>query len=181
MNSYGGAQLLVRSTDPPGAARAIDLRLTDLSPDAQPNVFVVADRFALALERPRRLAALAAGVAAIALALSIVGLVGVTSFVVRTRSRELSIRMALGARAGDVIGLLVRDAMRPVVMGLVAGLVVALLAGRLIAGLLYGISSRDPLAIALAAAILMLAAVGAVFVPTARAVRVDPARVLRDS
>ena len=75
----------------------------------------------------------------------------------------------------------VRDGVRPVVVGLAAGLVGALLMGRLVAGLLHGLSARDPLALGAAGGVLVVSAITAMLVPLRRAVRLDPATVLRDS
>lgn len=176
----GYTQIAIRTRNPGAMAGAVRDALRELSPDMTPAVTVIADAYRREFERPRRYAALAASVAVFALVLSVVGLFGVTSFAVRTRTREIGIRMALGARDGDVIGLFVRDGLRPVMVGLVVGLVAALLAGRVVAGLLYGLSERDPVALTGAVVILLIAALAAVVLPTRRAARLDPAVVLRD-
>jgi predicted permease len=171
--------LLVRTSRPQAIIASIRQALGTVSPS--PVTFsVLSSQHAMQLERPRRLAFLAAAVGVFALVLSVVGLAGVTAFAVRMRTREIGIRMALGARARTVIGLLIRDGMRPVVAGLTAGLVAALLAGQVIAGMLYGVSPRDPWAMAIAVLVLMVAALVAVFLPSRRAARIDPAAVLRD-
>jgi len=172
--------MAVRTSDPVAMAAPIRDALRALSAEVRPNVLVVKDRFAREFERPRRYAALGGAVAVLALGLSVVGLFGVTSFSVRARTREIGIRMALGGDRGGVVGLLVRDGMRAVVVGLAAGLVAALLAGRFVAGMLYGLSDRDPLALGAAVVILLAAALAAVIIPTRRAARLDPAVVLRD-
>jgi predicted permease len=179
--SDGFTQIAVRTRNPGAMVGPIRDALRELSPDMPLTMTVIADRYAREFERPRRYAALAASVAVFALVLSVVGLFGVTSFAVRTRTREIGIRIALGARNGDVIGLFVRDGLRPVIIGLTVGLVAALLAGRVVASVLYGLSERDPLALGAAVAILIVAALAAVLVPTRRAARLDPAVVLRDA
>jgi predicted permease len=181
MASADYAQLAIRVADPRAMAGSVRDVLTALSPAARPNVTVVADRFAREFERPRRYAALGASVALFALGLSVVGLFGVTTFAVRTRTREMGIRLALGAHRAHVVGLFLRDGLRAVVIGLAIGLLGALLAGRFLAGMLYGVSAHDPIALAAATGVLLAAAGLAVYLPTRRAAAVDPAIVLRDA
>jgi putative ABC transport system permease protein len=123
---------------------------------------------------------LLAAFASFALFLTALGLHGVMAFVVGQRTREIGLRMALGARAAQVAGLVLRQALLPVAAGLAAGLVAALAAGRAIEGLLYGVAPHDPRAAALAAALLLAAAGTACALPARRALRVDPALALRD-
>jgi predicted permease len=131
------------------------------------------------LAQARALAALAALGGGLALALALIGIFGVTTFVVSQRMREVGIRIAIGATARDVVRLLLRDALQPVVFGLALGLLGALAGGRIIAGALYGVSPRDPVAIAAAVAVLLIAAALAVLVPARRAARIDPVAILR--
>jgi predicted permease len=174
-------QLVVRTREPQALAGVVREALAALSPDIQSSVRIVADRFAAEFRQPRRLATLATGIAVFALGLAAVGLVGVTAFVVRQRTREIGIRMAMGARPADVIRGVVRDGLRPVAIGLIAGLVVALLTAQVVAGLLYGVGARDPVAISVAVVILLAAATAALVLPARRAALVDPAEVLRES
>jgi hypothetical protein len=131
------------------------------------------------LAQARALAALAALGGGLALALALIGIFGVTTFVVSQRMREVGIRVAIGATARDVVRLLLRDALRPVVFGLALGLLGALAGGRIIAGALHGVSPRDPVAVAAAVAVLLIAAALAVLIPARRAARVDPVAILR--
>jgi predicted permease len=181
MTSSARAQLVVRARDPRASANIIQDALAAMDSDVQPRISILGDRFARELEAPRRYAVLAAGVAVLALALAVVGLAGATAFSVRCRAKEIGIRVALGARRGDVTRLFVHDAMRPVVVGLGVGLIGALLMGQVIASLLRGMSERDPIALVAAVVVLLLAALSAVRLPLRRAVRLDPAVVLRDS
>ena len=119
--------------------------------------------------------------AALALGLAIVGIYSVTTFVTGQRTREMGLRIAVGATPGDVLRLLLKDSLRPVAVGLAAGAGVALVASQLIAGILYGVGARDPLAFGSAIAVLLASAAAAVFIPARRAARVDPAFVLRQS
>jgi len=115
----------------------------------------------------------------VALALSVVGVYGVVSYAVTQRTREIGIRVALGARRGQVIRLVLSGAMRPVMVGLALGSVGAVFAARLLGALLYNVQPGDPFVIAGFALTLAIAAAAASLVPGARATRVDPIAVLR--
>ena len=117
--------------------------------------------------------------AARALALAAVGLYGVISQGVAERRHEIGIRMALGARRRDVMGLVVGAAMRPALLGIAAGVVVASGLTRLLAGLLYGVKPTDPATFALVCVLLALVGLAASYIPVRRAVRVDPMVALR--
>ena len=121
---------------------------------------------------------LVAAFALTAAALAAVGLYGVMSFVVTQRTREIGIRVALGARREGVAALVVRQGMTPVVAGIALGVVGALIAGRLIEAVLYDVQTRDPIVIAAAAGLMAVVALGAAAVPALRASGIDPARVL---
>jgi hypothetical protein len=124
-------------------------------------------------------AATAAVLGALALLLASVGTLGVFSYLVNERVREIGVRLALGARSGDIVRLLARRMCWPIVGGLAVGMTVALALGRVIAGSLHGIRATDPVSYALAACVLAVSAVIAAAVPARRAVRVDPAVTLR--
>ncbi len=129
---------------------------------------------------PSRVGAmLAAGFGALGLLLAGIGLYGVMAFVVSQRTREIGIRLALGARPGQVVGMVLSRAVVVVVAGAAAGAVLAALAAGALGAALYGIGSGDPLAWTVAMLTMMLAASVASALPALRAVRVDPARTLR--
>lgn len=121
---------------------------------------------------------LVAGFAITAALLAAVGLYGVMSFVVAQRTREIGIRVALGAQRHSVASLVVRQGMQPVVVGLAAGILGAALAGRFIEAVLFGVQPRDPFVIVGAAGLMVLVALGAAAMPALRASGIDPARVL---
>jgi len=121
--------------------------------------------------------------AGLGLFLAALGVYGVTAFVVTQRAEEVSVRMAIGASAADVLRLLVKDSLRPVAIGVAIGLGVAIAASRVSASMLQlsGISPNDPLSIGGATATLLACALAAVIVPARRAARSDPAGVLRQA
>jgi putative ABC transport system permease protein len=128
----------------------------------------------------RRLNLLLLGIfAAVALLLASVGIYGVMSYSVEQRTREIGIRMALGAERLAVLRLIVGQGARLAAVGIAAGVAGAFALSRVMAGMLYGISATDPLTYAALAAVLAAVAVGACIVPARRAVRVDPAVALR--
>jgi ABC-type antimicrobial peptide transport system permease subunit len=127
-----------------------------------------------------RLASLFLGVlGAISLLLASVGLYGVVAYSVSQRTREIGIRMALGANPAGVLRMVMRQGLLLALWGIVAGLAVALAASPLLAPLLYRVSPADPVSIAGAALFLIVVAVLASLIPALRATRVDPMVALR--
>ncbi|HET8646098.1 MAG TPA: FtsX-like permease family protein, partial [Vicinamibacteria bacterium] len=117
--------------------------------------------------------------AGLALLLAGIGIHGVTAYAVARRTREIGVRMALGARAADVLRLVLRQALSLAVLGLLAGLAGALALRRLVAGMLFGVGPSDPLTLAGVAAAAVAVAVLASLAPARRAAHVDPAEALR--
>jgi predicted permease len=115
----------------------------------------------------------------LALVLAAVGLYGVVAYSVSRRTREIGIRVALGARAEEVVRMVVRDGVAPALIGVVVGLVAALLGGRVLASLLYGVEPGDPATMASVTAILLVVVLVATFVPARRASKVPPSEALR--
>jgi ABC-type antimicrobial peptide transport system permease subunit len=116
----------------------------------------------------------------LALLLACVGLYGVLSYMVARRTNEIGIRIALGAMRGDVIWLVLREALTLVGAGAVIGLLASLAATRTVSTLLFGLKPNDPLTIAAATLLLLAIAVLSAYLPARRASRVDPMAALRE-
>jgi putative ABC transport system permease protein len=123
--------------------------------------------------------ALLAFFAGAALLLTTIGIYGVGSFLVGRRRREIGIRMAMGARRGDILRLVLQQGMKPVAIGTIGGVAGSLLASRLVASQLYGVSSSDPLTLTCIVALLAAAALLACWLPARRATKVPPMEALR--
>jgi predicted permease len=176
-----GASLLVRSEaggtgladEVRGIVRQFDPRLTLL------NVDTLRGQVDQALAPQRVLVALLGVFGALALVLASVGLYGVASYSVTQRTREIGIRMALGASRQNVLGLVLIQALALVVVGVVFGSVLAFVLAQFVGGLLVGIQPADPLTFAVTTTVLVAVAALASYFPARRATRVDPLLALR--
>jgi ABC-type antimicrobial peptide transport system permease subunit len=117
--------------------------------------------------------------AALAVGLASMGIYGVISYLVGERTREIGIRMALGARQGEVLRQILGESMKMTMIGILIGLLASLGLTRLMANLLFGVSATDPLTFAGVGIILTVVALAACVVPARRAMRVDPIVALR--
>jgi len=173
--------LQVRSAaDPLGMAAAVRAEVRALDRDlALPEMLTLESHREMGLSQERLTAALLGGLGALALALAAVGIYGVLSFAVTRRTREIGIRMALGARAGEVLRMVIARGLALVLAGLGIGLGAALALTRLIASLLYGVSATDPPTFATVSFLLAGVAAVACYLPARRAASVDPAVTLR--
>jgi ABC-type antimicrobial peptide transport system permease subunit len=161
-------------------SRAVRERIQALDPNLVPyDLMTLRERLSATVAPRRAILTLLAAFAGLAVILAAVGIYGVMSFTVSQRTREIGVRMSLGARAWDVTLIVLREGMRLVAAGLIIGLVIALLATRSLASLLYEIGSADPPTLAVVS--LLLAAVGclACWLPARRAAKVDPMEALR--
>jgi len=132
------------------------------------------------VSRPRFRTVVFVAFGSLALVLAVSGVYGVMSYLVGQRTREIGIRMVLGARRGDVLGLVIREGMTLALLGVVIGLGAALAMTRLMASLLFGVGATDPLTLAATTSLLLAMVLAACWLPAMRAARVDPAVSLRD-
>jgi predicted permease len=137
------------------------------------------DQVELRLSSERMLFFLSTGFALLATLLAVVGLYGVLDFIVTRRTREIGIRIALGALRRSVIRLVLRETLLLFVTGIAAGVAAALAGARLVESQLFGVEARDPLVFVASACALLAATLAAGFVPAWRAARIDPVRALR--
>ena len=137
------------------------------------------DQLDFRLSNERMLSFLATGFALLATLLAVVGLYGVLAFVVTRRTKEIGIRMALGAEQKNVVRLVLDEMAALFVFGVAAGVAAAMSGGRFVQSQLFGVNANDPLVFTLSAAALLAAALAAALVPAWRAARLDPIRALR--
>ncbi|HUF24644.1 MAG TPA: ABC transporter permease [Vicinamibacterales bacterium] len=177
----GGNSLVIRGSLPDDQL-ATTLRREILALDPR-MFFLELQPYAAQIETtlfPVRAGAMLLGmVGALALGLAAIGLYGVLAFNVSRRTREIGIRMALGARPESVLGLILRDALTLVAAGIVAGLAAAWTTSGALGSVLVGVAPRDPLAYGLAVVVLLGVATIAALIPARRAARLDPLAALR--
>jgi ABC-type antimicrobial peptide transport system permease subunit len=138
------------------------------------------DRIAAVLAPTRMVAGATAALGVVALALAAIGVAGVVSFGLGQRRREVAVRLAVGATAQQVIALMMRQGIAPIVAGIGAGLAVAGGVAQLARGLLFGVSPLDPSAYGLMIVLIVASAALATYLPARRAGRVSPAATLRE-
>jgi putative ABC transport system permease protein len=168
-------------TDPRGVVPSLRQAVRSLDPNVALTSLATADDLvAQSLERPTSLSILVGSFAIVALILSIVGIYGVMSYYVMDNRREISIRLALGGTAPDVLRLVVGRGMTVVVAGLAIGIGLAFASTRLLATLLFGVGAADPATLASVSVSLLAIALVACVLPARQAVRLEPAAVLRN-
>jgi hypothetical protein len=180
-NGADARWLAVRFT---GSAAPVIAGIRRALQDQDPNVpllrvRVMEDYINSALAHERLIAYLSSFFGILALGLASLGLSGVLACVVTQRTREIGIRMALGARRGDVVRMILRFCLVPVVAGLAIGVVVAFSWGLFLGNLIYGIDTFDLVSVSQSVAVLLAAALLAAAIPARRATRVDPVVALR--
>jgi putative ABC transport system permease protein len=173
--------LMIRTSVPPETLnQSVRGAVASVNSALQPVSFLTMERLVSdSVARPRFNTVLLAGFAALALALAAVGIYGVIAYSVSRRAQEIGVRMALGARKGDVIRLVLKQGMTPAVVGAALGLVGAWAATRLMSGLLFEVSATDPATFAVITLTLMTIALLACYIPARRATKVDPMVALR--
>jgi predicted permease len=176
----GSALLVSTSVDPAASVPHLYRWLRGFEPHlAIVNVVPYTDVVRGFLYTHRMNAEMFSLLAFLGLALSAVGIFSVVSLAVSRRTREIGIRMAVGAQRGDIGRLIIGRALTSVVLGLVLGLAVSFAITGLVRGLLYGVEPTDPLTLAAGAGIIVVAALSAAYVPARRAATVDPMKALR--
>ncbi len=174
--------LLVRSTaDPRQVMNAGKAAIRTLDPDLPVfGVQTMDAALSQSVAEPRFYAVLLASFAAIALVLAGLGLYGVIACSVSQRTRELGIRIALGAGQYRVVGMVLRQGVALIGAGLVIGLALAAVGGKLLRAQLFGVTPHDPVTFVAVPAVLALVAIAATWVPARRAARVDPLVAMRE-
>ncbi len=168
------------ASDPLAVLPAVRRVIREIDPAVPTDVAIPLAQYTDAALFPRRIAAaFGTTLGAVSLLLAVFGLYGVLSYSVSQRTREIGVRMALGAARRDVVGLVLRHALGLTLTGLAIGLAAALAVGRLLGGLLLGVSPADPATFVLVAAALTLLSLVAAYLPARRAVRVNPIQALR--
>ncbi len=179
----GGVELVVQTAIPPGAVLGSVRRELAAVNASQPIASsATLDELLATSTRPSRVVLTVLGVfAAIALTLAGVGIFGIMSHVTRTRTREVSIRLALGATSHGIRRLILGEAIALAGIGSGIGLIVALISGRSIRALLYAVSPIDPVTLAIGITLLLAVASLAAYIPARRAGSVDAVRALREN
>jgi predicted permease len=180
-NHETGMTLYVRASVPPGSlAATLRQEIQRLEPNLPvPDIRTMEETIGTSLYAARMGAWLISSFGVLALLLAIVGIYGVLAFSIARRTREMGIRLALGARARQVFLLVIRDGMRLVGLGALIGVAAALAGGRWLSAFLYGVSPTDALSFVGAVAMLGGVALLACAIPARRAIRVDPVATLR--
>jgi predicted permease len=175
------ASVLVRSPlDPQAVAASIRANIAELDPALPVEIETMGERVRELTVGPRFNAMLLAGFAATGMVLAAIGIYGVIAFLVSQRTREVGVRMALGATPAGVIGLFLRHAARWTAAGLCLGLAGSIAATRLLSSMLFEARGRDWWSFVAAASMLSVVALLAAWLPARRAARIDPVRTLRE-
>jgi len=179
---WPGVSMAVRTAaEPEGMSKSIAAVIRSVDPDLpMSDVKSMDSLLKESVGDERFSAALFGGFAFIALCLAAFGIYGVMSFAVAQRTREIGLRMALGAGEGQVLSLIMKEGMTLGLIGLLIGLLGSYGIGRLMKSMLYGIGSIDGPAFSVVAAILLLSALVACYIPARRATTIDPMQALRD-
>ncbi|MHB8540384.1 MAG: ADOP family duplicated permease [Candidatus Acidiferrales bacterium] len=174
------AFFLVRSSMKSAAVeQLVRGEIASLDPSLPAEISTLTARVDLLRVEPRFNAALISLFAALGFLLATIGLYGVVSFIVAARTKEIGVRIALGASPHSVLGVVLGRGVRLILAGLAIGVALAVAAAHLLQGLLYGVSARNPMIAGVSALALLLAGLAACYIPARRAMKVDPMVALR--
>jgi predicted permease len=178
---YGQMTLLVRTDgDPLSIVSAVRRIVHDLDPSlAVADMRTMREIVGQTYARERFSAVLMGGFSLFALLLAAVGVYGVLTYAVSQRTSEIGVRLALGAGRSQIVAMVLRDAARFVIPGLLVGLAAAFVMANVVASLLFETDARDPMAFAVAPAILLIVMVVAAYIPAHRAARLDPVKAVQ--
>jgi putative ABC transport system permease protein len=180
VNQRSGHFVVRTSGNAATLGRAIEAAIHDIDPNLPLfNIQTMDQVVDAAIGNQRLTVVLLMGFAGLALLIAAVGVFGVTAYSVTQRTHELGVRMALGARRGNVLALVLRQEMSACLVGIAAGVIGALFLGSLLESLLFGVAATDTVTIALASVTLLVVTAIACVVPARRATRVDPVTALR--
>jgi predicted permease len=181
LNFFGISALIKTAVDPRQMERPVREQIAALDPNlAVFNTETMQEQFSQALLLPRMSAWLLGCFGAVGLTLGAIGLYGVMSYSVRRRTHEIGVRMAMGARRGAVVAMVLRQGLTLTSIGVAIGLALAMVVGHLSAGMLYGIRGTDLITFLVVPTVLVFVALAAILVPARRAAQVDPAVALRN-
>jgi predicted permease len=168
------------STAPLSLAPMVRRTVAAIDPDIPiTRVRTQEDQIAEGVDRERLFAALASALGILALFLACIGIYGVMAYAVSRRTKEIGVRLAIGAARSQILAMVLVEAGRVVVPGLVGGLAGGFIASRSLAGVLYGLTPHDPWAVGFAAGLLVSVTAAAAILPARRAARTDPLAALR--
>jgi putative ABC transport system permease protein len=154
-------------------------KVAQLDPVAPVEINTLSEAVSTLADRPRFETALLTFFACTGLAMAIIGLYGVVSFMAVQRTQEIGIRMALGATRADVLHLILREGLRLILIGGAIGLAAALVLSRVLQSMLFGVSPRDPVSFAAVTLLLALVSLAAILIPACSAMKTDPMAALR--
>jgi macrolide transport system ATP-binding/permease protein len=178
-NLIGNIELQLTGA-PPGLHTKIKQTLSAVDPNlTMLDMASIDEQVDNLLAHERLIARLAQLFGLLALAVASVGLYGITAYAVAQRTSEIGIRGALGASRTDILQMILKGALGQAILGLIVGIPVALAAGRVLADQLYGVKSYDPIALGVAAFVLLVCSAAAGIGPALQASSIDPARTLR--
>lgn len=181
-DDWSDTYLVVRSSSEPGPlAASVRQAVWSLDKDLPiPKVHTMEDLLSESVARPRFRTFVFLVLGTLAIVLAVTGIYGVISYLVSQRTREIGIRVALGAQRRTVLSLIIREGMSLALLGAVIGLIAAFALTRLMTGLLYGVAASDPLTFGAITILLLLVSLAACWIPARRAAKVDPLVALRE-